>query len=389
MPFDQWDVAEDAGAVWDPDRHLWYAPDERAALVERWPGARWLNVPSAAAEEARRLGAVWDLARRLWYAERPLSAARERSLRLFVSWGSARWLRVPYAEKDKAKALGARWVEARQRWLAPNGEPALVEQWGHWQWLYVPYGEKEAAKALGARWDAHERRWYAPHSEPALLERWGEWQWQWLRVPYAEKEEAKALGARWDPDRRLWYGPNGNPALVARWGKGTGAVLRDPTHQRQPDRLPSRLLDNIPRCPDTVAGGHVHAGPDTACSGRTSRAPDALVEVVEQLQNGVRDLWFDCLTACVPGALPPHETLGCPWNDAGGLGSGFGSSDRARTAMHNLETVVGIDGDQLAELYKSTTDVDHRQMQNALIHHFTIRYDDDMQVHGRHIRVLQ
>jgi phage/plasmid primase-like uncharacterized protein len=116
IPFAEKQQASDAGARWDAEKKVWYAPegiDLRATGLKRW-------APPKAAD--------------------PTGADVPRSSRVNLA--------VPFEDRDAAKAAGARWDAQNKVWYAPEGRDLAASGLG--KWLGTASGQRPAMAVAGA-----------------------------------------------------------------------------------------------------------------------------------------------------------------------------------------------------------------------------------------------
>ncbi len=100
-----------------------------------------------------------------------------------------KYLNVPYAEKDEAKKLGARWDGQKRSWYIPKGAEDItpfakwdrsadrdvsnIESKKERVYLAVPWAERSVASKMGALWDPEASSWYAGlNADLGNLSRW-------------------------------------------------------------------------------------------------------------------------------------------------------------------------------------------------------------------------
>ncbi len=104
VPYNDKDMVKQLGAKWDPDKRMWYVPDNTYNFrikFAKWlppesqpytpPSIIYLNVPFEEKDDAKVYGAKWDKSRKQWYVEK-------------AKWnpGLSRWLK-PGVCPDKPK----------------------------------------------------------------------------------------------------------------------------------------------------------------------------------------------------------------------------------------------------------------------------------------------
>jgi len=140
VPFEERELARAAGAVYDRDAAVWFAPS--GADLE--PMRRWsalqvpveFEVPFEDSALAKGIpGVRWDREKAKHVAKPGTSlAALEKLLDGYDAPGRDRMgrhiLDVPYADKEKAKAAGARWDPELRAYVGPRDMPReLLDLW--------------------------------------------------------------------------------------------------------------------------------------------------------------------------------------------------------------------------------------------------------------------
>ncbi len=167
VPFTQKDLAKAAGARWNNDLKLWHAaPGADLAKLDKWlPGKdrtvsapdldtkqAILDVPYKEKDLAKAAGARWNKNLQLWYAPRGSDLEKLN-----------KWIPTPARAEELADAASKK----RATDAAPKNaiDAARI--------LEVPYKDKDLAKAAGAHWDKDTKLWFIPSdADEQKLARW-------------------------------------------------------------------------------------------------------------------------------------------------------------------------------------------------------------------------
>lgn len=128
VPYEERQLAKDAGARWDKNARSWFVPEGADnESLDRWPVKEGLQLVPVPGQQARS----------------------------------------PQTEADADEPRHDDSAEQH----TPGEEMDRADQSRHY--LAVPYGEREAAKAAGARWDKDAKAWYVgAGADPEALQRW-------------------------------------------------------------------------------------------------------------------------------------------------------------------------------------------------------------------------
>jgi hypothetical protein len=93
-----------------------------------------LNIPYANKDKAKELGAMWNAKHKTWYINTRYVCWQEVGERLLaLQTKTKRYIKIPYANKDRAKKLGAWWDAAVKSWyyveeyMPPNKVAELLK----------------------------------------------------------------------------------------------------------------------------------------------------------------------------------------------------------------------------------------------------------------------
>ena len=224
VPPKERETVKTAGAKWDAEQELWYAPPDKLEALKAWvkPVVMepvWLAVREEEYEAVTTAGARYDNDRKMFYA--PRGAAEDDFKTWMVpAFEEDTFLSVLPRDRNAARDAGAKWNSNAKLWFAPAGVPRDdLEQWVKPCILMSPLplgvrrSEREAVKVAGGVWDRDLNQWIAPRG--AVAQDFARWvrptldETEHVGIPVAERDAAKEAGAYWDKDAGLWCLPKG------------------------------------------------------------------------------------------------------------------------------------------------------------------------------------
>ena len=108
VPFDEREVAKQAGCYWWAEDRIWFAPRAQGFedIIKQYSG-EFLDIPAEDREEAKAMGATFRPSTASWWGDEKMAQR----------WGMVYLPKATYNDKDRLKALKCKWCPFNRKWF--------------------------------------------------------------------------------------------------------------------------------------------------------------------------------------------------------------------------------------------------------------------------------